>query len=190
MTSTADTTQHPDVSEISDLTEGVLSPPRTADVRRHVDSCELCSDVQASLEEIRSLLGSMPAPQTMPIDIADRIDAALADEARAVSTASDVETDVSRETEHAATVQDLADRPAGHSRAATGPGRAVGAATPPHGGARHRTGRRRGRCERLPAAERLLVPELRRPQCLRPRSRRLEGKLTNVLALHARRACP
>ncbi|RPK47511.1 hypothetical protein EES39_11600 [Streptomyces sp. ADI92-24] len=123
MTSTADTTQHPDVSEISDLTEGVLSPPRTADVRRHVDSCELCSDVQASLEEIRSLLGSMPAPQTMPIDIADRIDAALADEARAVSTASDVETDVSRETEHAATVQDLADRPAGHSRAATGPGR-------------------------------------------------------------------
>lgn len=130
MTSTTDTTQHPDVSEISDLTEGVLSPPRTADVRRHVDGCELCSDVRASLEEIRSLLGSMPAPQAMPIDIADRIDAALADEARAVATASDENAegsragaDVSRETEHAATVQELADRPAGHPRAATGPGR-------------------------------------------------------------------
>ncbi|ROQ67596.1 hypothetical protein EDD93_2038 [Streptomyces sp. 840.1] len=130
MTSTTDTTQHPDVSEISDLTEGVLSPPRTAEVRRHVDSCELCSDVRASLEEIRSLLGSMPAPQAMPIDIADRIDAALADEARAVATASDGDAedsragaDVSRETEHAATVQELADRPAGHPRAATGPGR-------------------------------------------------------------------
>ncbi|MGW0666537.1 anti-sigma factor family protein [Streptomyces sp. NPDC002746] len=146
MTSTTDTTQHPDVSEISDLTEGVLSPPRTADVRRHVDGCDLCSDVLASLEEIRSLLGSMPAPQAMPIDIADRIDAALADEARAVATASDseaegsraktdasrdaktdasrdAEADVSRETEQAATAQELADRPAGHARAATGPGR-------------------------------------------------------------------
>ncbi|MFG2671526.1 anti-sigma factor family protein [Streptomyces sp. NPDC048445] len=130
MTSTTDTTQHPDVSEISDLTEGVLSPPRTADVRRHLDSCELCADVLASLEEIRSLLGSMPAPQAMPIDIADRIDAALADEARAVATASDSEAegsrakaDVSRETEQAATAQEVADRPAGHARAATGPGR-------------------------------------------------------------------
>ncbi|MFG2404736.1 anti-sigma factor family protein [Streptomyces brevispora] len=138
MTSTTDTTQHPDVSEISDLTEGVLSPPRTADVRRHVDGCDLCSDVLASLEEIRSLLGSMPAPQAMPIDIADRIDAALADEARVVATASDseaegsraktdvsrdAEADVSRETEQAATAQELADRPAGHARAATGPGR-------------------------------------------------------------------
>ncbi|MFF3263693.1 hypothetical protein ACFYWO_31530 [Streptomyces sp. NPDC002932] len=162
MTSTTDTTQHPDVSEISDLTEGVLSPPRTADVRRHVDGCALCSDVLASLEEIRSLLGSMPAPQAMPIDIADRIDAALADEARAVTAASgseaegsraktdasrdaeadvsrdaeadvsrdaeadvsrDAEADVSRETEQAATAQELADRPAGHARAATGPGR-------------------------------------------------------------------
>ncbi|WNI30578.1 hypothetical protein [Streptomyces sp. ITFR-6] len=123
MTSTTDTPQHPDVSEISDLTEGVLSPPRTADVRRHVDGCELCSDVQASLEEIRSLLGSMPAPQAMPIDIADRIDAALADEARAVASASDTEADVSRETEPAASGQELADRPAGHARAATGPGR-------------------------------------------------------------------
>ncbi len=42
MTSTADradTTQHPDVSEISDLAEGLLSPSRSAAVRRHVDGC-------------------------------------------------------------------------------------------------------------------------------------------------------
>ncbi|MFB7555518.1 anti-sigma factor family protein [Streptomyces brevispora] len=124
MTSASDTTQHPDVSEISDLTEGLLAPSRTADIRRHMDGCELCFDVQASLEEIRGLLGSMPAPQRMPADIASRIDAALADEARSVLAASNLEADVSRETEHAATtVQELADRPAGHSRAATGPGR-------------------------------------------------------------------
>ncbi|MFD0024961.1 anti-sigma factor family protein [Streptomyces sp. NPDC058382] len=139
MTSTADMTQHPDVSEISDLTEGVLPPSRTADVRRHVDGCELCSDVQASLEEIRGLLGSMPAPQAMPVDIADRIDAALADEARSARSTADAEpgvsreatadvsreatADVSRETEHVATAQESTDRPAGHPRAATGPGR-------------------------------------------------------------------
>ncbi|MEU8507266.1 hypothetical protein AB0C40_21540 [Streptomyces brevispora] len=124
MTSASDTTQHPDVSEISDLTEGLLAPSRTADIRRHMDGCELCFDVQASLEEIRGLLGSMPAPQRMPADIASRIDAALADEARSVLAASNLGADVSRETEHAATtVQELTDRPAGHSRAATGPGR-------------------------------------------------------------------
>lgn len=60
MTSTADTEQHPDVSEISDLTDGLLSPSRTAEVREHLDSCALCADVHASLEEIRGLLGTLP----------------------------------------------------------------------------------------------------------------------------------
>ncbi|MFF1921726.1 anti-sigma factor family protein [Streptomyces sp. NPDC058221] len=131
MTSTTDMTQHPDISEISDLAEGLLPPSRTTDVRRHIEGCELCSDVQASLEEIQGLLGSMPAPQPMPADIADRIDAALADEARSARSAppaqADVshaaKVDVSRETEPSSTVQELTDRPAGHSRAATGPGR-------------------------------------------------------------------
>lgn len=123
MTSTTGMTEHPDVSEISDLTEGVLSPSRTADVRRHVADCELCSEVQASLAEIRDLLGSMPDPQRMPADIADRIDAALADEARTTLTAPAPTGDVSRETEHADSVLDFTDRPAGHARAATGPGR-------------------------------------------------------------------
>ena len=55
MTSTTDTAGHPDVAEISDLTEGLLTTARTADVRRHLDECELCADVHASLEEIRGL---------------------------------------------------------------------------------------------------------------------------------------
>jgi hypothetical protein len=132
MTSTTDTTQHPDVSEISELTEGLLSPSRTAEVSRHVDDCALCGDVRSALEEIRGLLGTLPAPARMPDDVADRIDAALAAEA-----------DVSRETEAAAeqgqeagdqeargpeaenraTQSNVADRPAGHPRAAGGPGR-------------------------------------------------------------------
>ena len=79
MTSTTDMAGHPDVAEISDLTEGLLEPSRTADIQRHLDECELCADVHASLEEIRGLLGSVPGPTRMPADVAERIDAALHD---------------------------------------------------------------------------------------------------------------
>ncbi|MGV9888929.1 anti-sigma factor family protein [Streptomyces sp. NPDC003395] len=88
MTSTTDRAGHPDVAEISDLAEGLLPPPRTADVRRHLESCELCSDVYASLEEIRGLLGTLPGPPRMPADVAGRIDAALAAEALLSATSA------------------------------------------------------------------------------------------------------
>ena len=125
MTSTADMTQHPDVSEISDLTEGLLSPSRSADLRQHLDSCELCADVHASLEEIRETLGTLPGPVRMPADIAGRIDAALAAEALLDSTAPEEHEHVSRETTTAARSQGArpSERPAGHSRGTTGPGR-------------------------------------------------------------------
>ncbi|MFC8074867.1 anti-sigma factor family protein [Streptomyces sp. NPDC057307] len=103
MTTTTGTTEHPDVSEISDLTEGLLSPARSAELREHLDSCSLCADVHESLEEIRGLLGSLPGPPRMPADVAARVDAALAAEALLSATAPDplvVESiaDVSRET--------------------------------------------------------------------------------------------
>ncbi|MFJ8310214.1 MULTISPECIES: hypothetical protein [unclassified Streptomyces] len=142
MTSTTGTTQHPDVSEISELTEGILPPARTADVRRHLQDCALCADVRASLEEIRDLLGTLPGPQRMPADVAGRIDAALAAEALLNATAPE---DTARETAHVsretpalagestagpapATARPdapVADRPAGRGRAATGPGRSA-----------------------------------------------------------------
>ncbi|MEV5678659.1 zf-HC2 domain-containing protein [Streptomyces sp. NPDC052179] len=137
MTATTDTAQHPDVSEISDLTEGLLSPSRAAEVRSHVDGCALCGDVRTSLEEIRGLLGTLPGPQPMPEDIAGRIDAALAAEALLDATVPESTADVSRET--SSPTEDLAPRttalpdqrttsppagrPAGRPRAATGPGR-------------------------------------------------------------------
>lgn len=126
MTSTTDTAGHPDVAEISDLTEGLLPASRTADVRQHLGECELCADVHASLEEIRGLLGTLPGPPQMPSDVAGRIDAALAAEALLQATAPEVvnapapvETaHVSRETSPTAA------RPTGHARpATTGPGR-------------------------------------------------------------------
>ncbi|MGW3911876.1 anti-sigma factor family protein [Streptomyces sp. NPDC005070] len=126
MTSTTDKTGHPDVAEISDLTEGLLSPSRTEDVRQHLDGCELCADVYDSLEEIRGLLGTLPGPSRMPDDVAERIDAALAAEALLSSTAPDEAADtdadrahVSRETSTASP----AGSPSEHPRGATGPGR-------------------------------------------------------------------
>ncbi|MFI8218514.1 anti-sigma factor family protein [Streptomyces sp. NPDC085932] len=86
MTSTTDMDWHPDVAEISDLAEGLLPPARSSDLRRHLDSCELCADVHASLEEIRGLLGTLPGPPRMPAEVAGRIDAALAAEALLTAT--------------------------------------------------------------------------------------------------------
>ncbi|MEU2773131.1 zf-HC2 domain-containing protein [Streptomyces sp. NPDC007162] len=123
MTSTTDTTGHPDVSEISDLTEGLLPPARTAEVRQHLDGCELCADVHASLDEIRGLLGAVPGPVAMPADVASRIDAALA--AEALLNAAPPEAHVSRETSALppSTLPPSASRPAGRPSPSTGPGR-------------------------------------------------------------------
>ncbi|MCS0635199.1 hypothetical protein NX801_05905 [Streptomyces sp. LP05-1] len=130
MTSTADTAQHPDVSEISDLTEGLLPPGRTADVRRHLGGCELCADVRTSLEEIRGLLGTLPGPSRMPADVAGRIDAALAAEALLESTAppegpgANVSRETTGPTGEPSPAARSADRPAGRPRTDTnGPGR-------------------------------------------------------------------
>ncbi|WP_077798173.1 anti-sigma factor [Streptomyces sp. JHA26] len=117
---------HPDVAEISDLAEGLLPPSRTTDVRRHLDSCELCADVYASLEEIQGLLGTLPGPQRMPDDVADRIDTALAAEALPGATAPEVPAtgeDESRDSTHVSR-ETSADRPSGRARTSTtGPGR-------------------------------------------------------------------
>ncbi|MFJ4850636.1 MULTISPECIES: anti-sigma factor family protein [unclassified Streptomyces] len=127
MTSPAGTNEHPEVAEISDFTEGILPPQRSASIRGHLDGCPLCADVRDSLEEIRGLLGTLPGPPRMPADIAGRIDAALAAEVLLDSTAPDVSretspvvaaTHVSRETSHGA-----GRGPEGRAAATTGPGR-------------------------------------------------------------------
>ncbi|MEU7054542.1 hypothetical protein [Streptomyces sp. NPDC046197] len=156
MTSTTDTAGHPDVAEISDLTEGLLAPSRTADIRRHLDECELCADVHASLGEIRGLLGALPGLPRMPDDVAGRIDAALAAEALLSATAPESQSPESPDVAasasgsapgsgseeaaatdggaHVSRETSTADRPAGHPRTGTsGPGRR----------ARGRRGRRR-----------------------------------------------
>lgn len=117
MTSTTDTAGHPDVTELSDLTEGLLPPDRSTGVRHHLGRCEPCADLYASLAEIRSLLGTAAEPERMPDDVAARIDAALAAEAPPRADGQDTTGSVSRETPA------VQDRPAGRPRATTGPGR-------------------------------------------------------------------
>ncbi|MFI8349206.1 anti-sigma factor family protein [Streptomyces sp. NPDC085596] len=120
MTSSTDTTGHPDVAEISDLTEGLLPPSRSAELRRHVEGCEPCAEVLAALTEIQGLLGTVPDVPPMPMDIAGRIDAALSAEAAEQHAQTDTTTPgcrVSRET------PTPPERPAKRSRATTGPGR-------------------------------------------------------------------
>jgi len=139
VTSTTGKDEHPDVTEISDLTEGLLSPSRAADIGRHLEDCALCADVRDSLEEVRGLLGSVPVPSRMPDDIAERIDATLAAESLArsstagdsSSTAGDSSSPAASEDDRASTgshvsreTSPAADRPAGRARTSTtGPGR-------------------------------------------------------------------
>ncbi|GAA2384050.1 hypothetical protein GCM10010420_02780 [Streptomyces glaucosporus] len=142
-----DMDEHPEVAEISAHAEGVLPPQRSADIRSHLADCELCSDVQMSLAEIRSVLGTLPGPARMPSDVASRIDAALAAEAllgastptpdESQPTAGERQSQeepstVSRETTATRTVSRgtapmdrSTGRPSGHARSATGPGRST-----------------------------------------------------------------
>ncbi|CAM5564795.1 MULTISPECIES: hypothetical protein [Streptomyces] len=135
MTSTTDKAEHPDVAEISDLTEGLLPADRRDDVRRHLHGCELCADVHASLEEIRGLLGTVPGPPRMPADVAGRIDAALAAEALLHATAPVTDGEDENDATQTATADGAplhvsretsapSDRPTGRPRSSTtGPGR-------------------------------------------------------------------
>ncbi|WP_329176942.1 anti-sigma factor family protein [Streptomyces sp. NBC_01477] len=126
MTSTTGQNPHPEVMEISDLAEGILPEDRVAAVRAHVESCEECGEVLASLQEIRGLLGALPEPEPMPADVAARIDAALAAEARLDSALPRVPRETSIPAQDAgdsARVPRGTSAPAGRPSAPTGPGR-------------------------------------------------------------------
>lgn len=126
MTSTTGADSHPEVAEISALTEGILPPGRSAEIREHLADCALCADVRDSLEEIRELLGTLPGPQRMPADIAGRIDAALAAEALLDSTRPDVPRGT-RGTPPAAThvPRGTSTAPGGRPDGSSGPGRSA-----------------------------------------------------------------
>ncbi|WP_031080252.1 hypothetical protein [Streptomyces sp. NRRL WC-3549] len=129
MTTTADTAgaaQHPEISELSDLTEGLVPAARAAVLHDHISACGQCGDAHASLNEIRALLGAVPSPPSMPGEIADRIDAALAAEPLVAAEPKIPTGSVSRETCRRLPDGAPSARPTGHPRAASGPGRRPG----------------------------------------------------------------
>ncbi|WP_335971790.1 MULTISPECIES: anti-sigma factor family protein [Streptomycetaceae] len=131
MTSAPENGGHPEVAEISDLTEDLLPPEQAAQVRRHLAGCPTCADVLTALTEISGLLGELPVPEPMPADVAARIDAALVVEAAAESSAADVpQRDVPRGTSAGGAsrvprgTSTFPAAPDGRPAAGTGPGRA------------------------------------------------------------------
>ncbi|MDH6111878.1 hypothetical protein P3T36_002192 [Kitasatospora sp. MAP12-15] len=71
---------HPSVDRLADLHEELLAPAEAAAVRAHLAGCQECSDTLTALSELTDLLGA-DEPPAMPVDVALRLDAALAAEA-------------------------------------------------------------------------------------------------------------
>src|SRR5205814_365104 len=86
------------------------APERAAELRTHLEGCALCAEVRTSLEDIRETLGRLPGPVRMPLDIAGRIDAALAAEAvLSASPSTESGARVSRETASAHRIEETTD---------------------------------------------------------------------------------
>ncbi|MFE3880302.1 hypothetical protein ACFXPX_38650 [Kitasatospora sp. NPDC059146] len=74
---------HPSVDELADLAEGLVEPAGAAEaLQRHLDGCAECRGTVEALAAVQALLGTVE-PEPMPADVAARLDAALAEAARA-----------------------------------------------------------------------------------------------------------
>ncbi|MFJ7247471.1 hypothetical protein ACIQWA_22915 [Kitasatospora sp. NPDC098652] len=83
LSSPGPTDAHPSVDELADLAEGLVEPAGAAEaLHRHLDGCAECRGTVEALAEVQTLLGTVE-PEPMPADVAARLDAALAEAARA-----------------------------------------------------------------------------------------------------------
>ena len=83
-----DSSGHPDIETISEYVEDLLAPQAAAELSAHLTGCADCRESRDALDEIRALLGQTEVPP-IPDDIAQRIDAALADAALDVDADAD-----------------------------------------------------------------------------------------------------
>lgn len=72
-------TAHPAPDRLAELDEGLLPAPDAAATRSHVATCEPCSQTLRRLAALRELLAEAgpPDPVPLPVDVAQRLDAAL-----------------------------------------------------------------------------------------------------------------
>jgi hypothetical protein len=68
---------HGSYDELADLDEGLLEPSRADEVRAHLVGCAACRARHQALRDVHDELAVLP-PETMPPDVAERLDAAFA----------------------------------------------------------------------------------------------------------------
>ncbi|MFG1998227.1 anti-sigma factor family protein [Spirillospora sp. NPDC048911] len=70
---------HYDYDALADLAEGLLEADQAASVNAHLDTCAECRDRSADLADVSRILAEAPVP-SMPAELAERIDTAIAAE--------------------------------------------------------------------------------------------------------------
>ncbi|WP_242908636.1 anti-sigma factor family protein [Actinomadura terrae] len=70
---------HLDYDVLADLAEGLLEDDQAASVNAHLDTCAECRDLSADLADVSRILAEAPVP-SMPAELAERIDSAIAAE--------------------------------------------------------------------------------------------------------------
>ncbi|MDL4816708.1 anti-sigma factor family protein [Actinomadura opuntiae] len=70
---------HLDYDVLADLAEGLLEDDQAASVNAHLESCAECRDRSADLADVSRILAQAPVP-SMPAELAERIDSAIAAE--------------------------------------------------------------------------------------------------------------
>lgn len=79
------THDHPAIDDLADYSADLLPEQQTAGVRTHVEACAACRDTLDALGDVSDVLGSTPAPP-MPVDVSERLDAAIAAESHERAT--------------------------------------------------------------------------------------------------------
>ena len=70
---------HLDYDVLADLAEGLLEDDEAASVNAHLDTCTECRERSADLADVSRILAQAPVP-SMPAELAERIDTAIAAE--------------------------------------------------------------------------------------------------------------
>ncbi|MGI5418434.1 anti-sigma factor family protein [Actinomadura luteofluorescens] len=81
---------HLDYDVLADLAEGLLEDDEAASVNAHLETCADCRDLSADLADVSRILAEAPVP-SMPAELAERIDTAIAAESMHTATVASLE---------------------------------------------------------------------------------------------------
>ncbi|MFC6883645.1 MULTISPECIES: anti-sigma factor family protein [Actinomadura] len=81
---------HLDYDTLADLAEGLLEDDQAASVSAHLDTCAECRERSADLADVSRILAEAPVP-SLPPDLAERIDTAIAAESLETATVVSLE---------------------------------------------------------------------------------------------------